>query len=214
MTRKIMHFSCAAFLLFIITDAALCQKSFNTSSTSFGIDIGYFLPVGVWQEHRYAEGVNQFQGDIKISAEIDQKIFGLRMGLICGYSRLNLSDWEDYAKYKGDIIDASASITEFELLLKYPALKLSTSWINVDLGVGYFLMKGHEVFDAYSYDYNFFASRVGIITGIEYKQLIFNDIALVVIVKGIFVIDGVQYADGLNRDVMGVPMTIGIRYLF
>lgn len=214
MIRKIRHFKTIILFLILFPEIAFSQNSDQYTFFSLGFDGGYFFPVGHWKTHRYAAGVDQFQGDFKIGLELETKITRIGIGIIAGYSRLDLSQWEEYAQRRGDIISASANIYDLGLLFKYYFIAQKPSLASIDLGFNYFFPQGHETFSAYSYDYSFFNSNFGFMIGIGVKHLLSDNLALSLNIRGMLSIEGVKYPDGLTYDIMGLPITIGIRYIF
>jgi len=214
MIRKIIFLEVIFLFLVLFTNIASGQNYDLSSFASFGFDGGYFLPLGEWKTHRYAEGVDHFQGNFKIGSELEIKSNKIGIGFIGSYSRFDLSEWEEYAQLKGNIIDASASLYELGILFKYYALVQKINLASIDLGVNYLFLNGRETFASYSYNYDFLRSKFGFIMGIGFKHLLADNLALNFNIRGVFLLEGIKYADGLTYDMTGLPMTVGIRYIF
>jgi len=198
----------------LFTGSAVGQENQDEYSGSFGLDIGYFLPVGNWTTHRYAEGVDQFQGGLMFGAELEARIFKIPIGLSYNYIRLSVEDWVDYAAQRGDPISASASMGVYGLTVKYYFLKKKPHLMVLELGGSYVTLKGHENFAGYSYDYNFLNPGLGFILVLGYNYLFNEHIALAIKAKALFRLEGISYADGQTNDIIGLPLTAGIKYFF
>ena len=214
MLRKIIFPEIIFLFLVLFTNIASSQNSDLVSFTSIGFDGGYFLPLGEWKTHRYAAGVDQFQGDFKLGSELEFKSNKIGAGFIGSYSRFNLSEWENYAQHKGDIIDASASLYELGILLKYYVFVQKSNLASIDMGLNYLFLNGRETFSSYAYEYDFLKSKFGFTIGIGFKHRLADNLALNFNMRGVFLFEGIKYADGLTYDMIGLPMTIGIRYIF
>jgi hypothetical protein len=214
MMRKIIFPEIIFLFLLMFTNIASSQNSDLASFASIGFDGGYFLPLGEWKTHRYAEGIDQFQGNFKIGSEFEIKRNKIGIGFIGSYSRFDLSEWEQYAQLKGDIVDASASTYELGILLKYYLLEQKTNLASIDLGANYLFLNGRETFNSYSYNYDFLWSKFGFTVGISFKHLLADNLALNFNLRGVLLLEGIKYADGLTYDMIGLPSTIGIRYIF
>ena len=214
MLNNIKYFIAGFLLLLFLTNIASGQNSNDSLFHSFGIDVGYFSTLGDWKKHRYAVGVDQFQGSFNFGAELETKLLNAGIGFLFSYSKLSVEDWEKFAQHEGDQIDASASMVNLGILLKLYLLTEIPQMLNLDVGVCYIFSEGHETFETYSYDYNFLKSGIGFITGMGYKHLLNKKIALVFNVRCLIKPDGIKYADGKSYTVIGLPLTLGIRYFF
>ena len=182
---------------------------------SFGVDVGYFVPVGNWTEHRYAPGVDQFQGAGTVMVEFATALSSrIHVAPFFTSTRLGVGDWEKYARAQGDAVSASALMTSFGMAFRYYALRSDPSFFDFDLGITYFNLSGDESSAGYSYDYDFMKRGVGLLFGVGYMRRVSRDIALRASVRLIYDEDGVHYADGESRHVYGIPVTVGVRYLF
>jgi hypothetical protein len=177
-----------------------------------GLDAGYFQPFGEWTEHRYALGAGLFGGSATFRGEVELRMRKWGIALNAGYTNLNTGAWEDYARARGDAIDASASLVQFGLLLK-PYLKTRRPHIvKLELGLIYSLLNGEERFAGRRFDYDFMKSGFGFMAGVGYDRYLSQSTALTLRAGGVFVPGGVQYADGVKYGLNGMPVTVGIRF--
>lgn len=180
---------------------------------TLGFDLGYFLPVGDWAAHRYAPGVDQFGGGLVAGGEFEASVAQFGLVLFGSHTRLGLDDWTSYSSSMGDAISASASFSSVGFLIRLYLLRSIPNFLDLGLGLGYFGFNGQESFASFSYDYNFLSSGLGIIGELGYKRLLGPNVALTLSTKAVLVPDGVEYADGPKYDVVGFPITLGIRYI-
>jgi len=177
-----------------------------------GIDAGYFQPQGAWTDHRYAPGADLFRGSATIRGEIELRMRKWGIALNAGYTNLDAGAWEEYARARGDEIDASASLTQFGLLLK-PYLKTRHPHVvKLEFGLIYSLPKGEERFAGRRFDYDFLKSSFGFMAGMGYDRYLSQSTALTFRFGEVFVPGGVQYADGVKYGLNGMPITVGIRF--
>jgi hypothetical protein len=202
------------FGLNILLSTAICQAADRDPGSSLGIHFGYFAPFGDWTEHRYAQGVDLFQGDFTFGGELEVQIVSIYAGFFYNYMRLRTGDWENYAQSQGDDLSASASMNEFGVRFKYYFTTDAPNFANLSLGLAGYNLQGNESYGGRTYDYDFLDGGVGITLGSAYKRMLSPRVALDVEVRVFFVIEGVKYADGEVRDVMGAPVTAGLSYHF
>jgi hypothetical protein len=178
----------------------------------FGIDAGYFQPLGEWMDHRYALGADFFRGSPTFRGEVELRMRKWGIALNAGYTNLNTGAWEEYAWAHSDEIAASASLTQLGLLLK-PYLKTRRPHVvKLEFGLIYSLPKGEERFAGRRFDYDFLKSGFGFMAGVGYDRYLSQYTALTLRAGGVFVPDGVQYADGVKYGLNGMPITVGIRF--
>jgi hypothetical protein len=182
------------------------------SAWIIGIDAGYFQPLGSWTDHRYARGVDLFQGSVAFNVDLERRMRRVGIALNAGYTKLNAGAWEDYAAAKGDRIESSASLIHFSALLR-PYLKTSKpDVVNLELGVLYLIPQSQERFANRSYDYDFLKRGFGFIAGLRYEHYLNRTTALALRTSGVFAPSGVQYADGEKHLLSGLPITLGFRF--
>ncbi len=200
-------------LLVVLLSSSVAST--HTRTSSVGIDAGLFLPQSNWKEHPYAPGVDQFKSGVALEFGLEVKLAswsGLAFNI--GYLKLSTSDWEEFAASQGDDIKASAYITYLGPVFipylwsdKYNVLKLR-------FGLNLFISDGEETFSNSSYHYDFLAERIGLILGTEYDRFISERIALALKLSVVYVPSGVIYADGIKHNIIGLPVTIGVRFYF
>ena len=200
----------------ILTTTAMTQTHTEPSSGSVGVHVGYFLPLGDWNKHRFAPNIDQFGGNIGFGGDLEIRLSD-RWGLAItgGYSKLDVSEWEDFARAAGDDVTASASVGHIGLLLR-PYLGTSRpDIIKIELGASLVFTKGKETFGRFSYEYDFLKSTVvGILLGIEYDRFLSENIALAARISSMIVPSGIEYADGVDQSLIIMPLTIGMRFHF
>lgn len=216
MPRTTRSLTSAVLFLVLFTARGWCQTDDELSGSSLGLDVGYCLPFGDWTNHRFANGVNQFESGLAFRGDLNLKV-GRKFALAItgGYIDLNATDWEDYARKKGDQIKASSSAAYVGLLLKPHLLISHPDVIVLELGAGLFFLNGQETFNGMTYDYDFLkGTRFGIIAGLEYGRFLSESFALSFRATGLIVPSGIQYADGLEHTITAVPITAGVRVFF
>jgi hypothetical protein len=105
-------------------------------------------------------------------------------------------------------------MVDYGLRFKYYFARRAPHYLNVSLGVGAYDLRGQESFDGRTYDYGFLQGGLGIVFGLGYKRLLSPEVAFTMEARVIFVVEGVKYADGEVRDVAGLPLTVGLSYMF
>ena len=183
---------------------------------AFGIDVGYLVTMGDWNSLRFKKDINMFNNNICYGADLEFKIWSLPLGIFINYAKLSTQEYEDYVEERGERISASASMMNLGFLLKYYALKQPKQFLNIDLGLGYISFSGHENSELYNYDYDFINkdANLTIIIGLGYKYLVEENVALSLTVRECINPGGINYADGTGYDVLFLPVSLGIRYLF
>jgi hypothetical protein len=203
-----------AIVLLVGLAATCCRAGDRGPGTNLGVHFGYFTTLGDWTQHRYAPGVDLLQGSFTFGGELELRFLGLHAGIFADYTRLRTKEWEDYARSQGDDVSASASMANYGVRFKYYFASSSPTYANVSLGVGGYDLRGHESFGGRTYDYDFLAGGAGIVVGCGFKRELSPQVAVTAEARAIFVIEGMKYADGEVRDVIGAPLTIGLCYLF
>jgi hypothetical protein len=184
----------------------------QSRSVVFGIDGGYMFPLGEWNKHRYAEGVNQLQGGIALNGDMEFGIRRIGIAMNGGYSNLSVAEWEKYAGSQGEELDASAYALYFGILLKIYLYERPPNTFNLEFGLNYFSLTGQETFTGKTYEYDFLNSRFGFIAGMGYERFLNKQISFTVRLKGLFVPNGIQYADGEKQTIIGLQATSGFRF--
>jgi hypothetical protein len=183
---------------------------------AFGIDLGSLVTMGDWNSLRLNDEIKMFNSNVCYGGELEFKVWDLPIGIFFNYAKLSTSEYEDYVQEQGEYISASASMMNFGLLLKYYAIKSPKHFFNVDLGLGYIGFSGSENSELFSYDYDFISKDANftIVIGLGYKFKLEENIALSLSAREIINPGGIKYADGKGYDVLVLPVSLGIRYLF
>ena len=210
--KKFLMFKLIVIIfIFLFANQGMTQEKERLYRFAFGMDAGYFLPYGDWQKHRFASGVNQFQGGVTFNPIVEVNLLGVYFGFFYNYSRLSVKDWEQYARSKGDILTASAKAEQLGLLIKYYFVNRNPNWFNFQIGLGYIDLKGTESFAGYTYDYDFLNSGAVYIIGFGYDRPLNERMILTLNAKMNWFPEGVKYPEKGNFDVIGFPITLGIR---
>lgn len=205
---------CLVVVLAVLGAPSVGRSEKADPGVSLEIHGGYFTPVGDWTAHRYAEGVDQLRGGFMIGGEFEFPLWGLHWSLFYDYTRLDTSPWEEYAQSQGDDISASAAMSDFGLRIKHYLARGGPDYLNLHVGLGSYNMRGTESYAGRTYDYDFLQNGFGLSVGFGYKRKLGPQIALVLRVDFFIAAEGIKYADGESADVYGVPVTLGIGYLF
>jgi len=216
MARTTKALTGVVLLLMFSTASGWCQTADELPGSSLGLDVGYYLPFGDWANHRFANGVNQFQSGLAFRGDLNFKV-GRKFALAItgGYIDLNETDWEDYARKKGDQIGTSSSAAYFGLLLKPHLMVSQPDIIILEFGAGVFFLNGQETFMGITYAYDFLKGiRIGIIGGLEYERFLSEKFALSLRATCLIVPSGIHYADGLKHTITALPITAGVRVYF
>lgn len=195
------------------TTGAAGQAEQAHGKFSIGAGIGVFQPMGDWTDHRYAPGVDQFSRGFLGEGIIEYQFgtWGAAAAFFSG-SSLGVGDWEDYAQSMGDDVTANAHMYHYGVLFRPYLLYRPAHIVKLDFGIGVFQAKGNESFLYFSYDYTFLQDKASLITGIEYSRFFNRNLAISVRVGFLFADGGVNFADGFTQNVMGLPVTVGIRF--
>lgn len=180
----------------------------------FGFEAGYLPFTGSWHEHRYADGINQFNGgpEFAFNFEVKGGFFGY--GFKAGYGIWNLYEWEDYAKSKGDKIDASASYFHIDYMLKMYPYTQKWNIVKLELGLNYFQADGQETYNGLNYDYDFLKWGIGLFFGIEYNHFFNKHVAWSLQARYLGVSNAIEYADGETSHIGMMPITTGLRFYY
>lgn len=202
--------------VFVLPQDASAAWGEDSPRNSASVEGGVFWPVGDWTGHRFARGVNQFQRGLALGIEFEHRlseVVGLAM--MGGYGSLDVSDWEAYARSRGDNVEGSASVFYGGLRLKFYLFDHGSHTVKAGFGGLYFASHGQEQFRSFVYDYDFFSnSSAAFLAGIEYDLSVSNAIACMVKVDLVVLPSGVEYTDGKTYSIYGVPTTLGFRFFF
>ena len=155
----------SALLLIIPFSICIGQNAIQFSIVG---GAGYFLPLSEWTNHRYVEGVNQFQGGYTFTPGIEIKLGSIGIGFVYEWARMGTADWEDYARAQGDEINANSSIQLLGWYFRYYLFNIAGNLLHTEAGVAYLSMKGEENFNGFSYNYDFLSSGIAFMVGFGY----------------------------------------------
>jgi len=177
----------------------------------YSIESGYFYPVGPWNNHRYASGVDQFTGGPSIGLTLEQKFTHTGIGLNFTYTWLSAGQWEDYAGQLGQSLTGNGYFYHIDLLFTiYPWQRLSNLG-KIELGLNFIQAGGKETFAGETYDYDFMSWGIGIIAGMEYDYFISDFTALAVKLRFLGAGGVIDYADGTDHAFTGFTFFLGLK---
>jgi hypothetical protein len=219
------HIVCGAVIWALLLTGAAGQSDDEGPSTSAGINLGFFIPKGDWNKHPYAEGVEQFRKSMTGSVEMEFMIFHwLGLGGHVGYTNLDMSRWEEYARAGGSEISAKAYMFNLGATLNGYLLSSKTANIKGELGFGLFEPEGeetnkiidslggiHDTLDL-SYKYDFLKTKFGYIFGLEFNQFFTDNIGLAFKICYLVVPAAIQYKDNTDYTLTALPITFGVRF--
>ena len=200
-------------LIFVCQDASGKWQDARSSNSVF-VGAGILWPVGDWTGHRFAQGVNQFQRGLTFALEFEHRFSELAsFSLTGGYGSLDVNDWENYARSRGDNVEGSAYVLYGGLRLNFYIFNHRPNTLKMGVGVLYLGSHGQEQFRSFAYDYDFLpGSSVAFLTGVEYEWSINDSFALTAKADLVVAPSGVEYVDGKEYAIYGVPTTLGIRF--
>jgi len=178
-----------------------------------GLDGGVQVPVSDWTQHPYAIGIDQFAPGFYARLMTEGRLGGA-VSLLVGaaYGQFDVKEWVSYAREQGVDIDASAEAAWLDLALSAGHRTSSIVTLKLTFGVTWFIPNGRETFGGATYEYSFLRSRLGMLGGLELDYRMGRSVGLALGATLRYVPNGVQYASGLTRNVIVVPVTIGLRF--
>jgi hypothetical protein len=202
--------------MFVVIITVLFMLGFSLSQSSteiiFGVDAGYFHPMGDWTSHRYVlEGsvtdidLKQFQGSYVFIPEFEIKFSDISLALYYNYTKLSASDWENYAN-----VSVSSSMSQLGLFIRYFFLNSKPNLMNLEIGMNYIFLNGKERY-IYSYDYDFLTKGLGFTFGLGYRYAVNERLSLVANVRVLWRPEGIKYPAGKAYDIFGIYFTPGIK---
>ena len=182
-------------------------------TVSFGIDLGKFFPMGDWTEHRLG-AVDEFGGGFNIDFDLQFRPWrGGAIAINGGYRNISTDKWENYAAGKGDVVEASAYITNVGILLKPFLVARHPNLLKAELGVNAFFANGTEKFNGINNDMDYLLIQIGFIIGLEYALMLNEQFSLGIKSRFIFIPTGKKYADGMaNFDITGFTGGLSLRF--
>lgn len=223
------HFHRALLLpLAIVAAAATASGESHATKTpgAIGIQIGYAIGAGSWQNHRYAD-VNQFGNDLVFVGDFEigfntpadrnaaapSPFTTWSAAMIIAYTRLATSDWEDYVRDQGDYIESSAEIWHIDAVLRRRIVTTRYHLLRFEFGGGLALANSEETYQDLQYEYDFLQSTRGeIILGLVYDWRFRSFAGLTARTGFIWAGNGIKYADGEEMGITTFPLTVGIRF--
>ncbi|MCK6622217.1 MAG: hypothetical protein HUU32_02370 [Calditrichaceae bacterium] len=199
----------AIMLLSLLFNNGMSQTKFNLSGT-----IGYFAPLGDWQKHMYAEGVNQFQGGYSMFPEAELKFKDVALSVIFNYSKMSATDWEEFVSEEGADIIVSASQSQIGGVVKYYFVNSQPHLFDFEAGAVYLFLKGTEQFHSYSYEYDFLNSGFAILSGLGYQFSLNDRLSIILPIRVLWRPEGIQFSDGRSLDIFGLYITPGLKFIF
>jgi hypothetical protein len=182
---------------------------------SLSLYTGYSLAQGDWTQHPYAP-VSFFKQGFVFGGELAFRITDmLSVAINGGYSRLNTSDWENYARSMGDEVTSKASMGYLALMPRLFVKNTAPDLISLDAGPLMLFESGNERIGARSFNYDFLSSpKFGGVVGIAYDRYVSENFGVYLRVAGLWVPSALEYADRRSFALITIPITIGGRFLF
>ncbi len=212
MSHRLKYFLFVLVLVLATPPAANAQTGRKFPHAVLGLNLGYFQPLGAWNDHRYARNIELFNGGALFDAELELRFRQVGLALCGGYSALHTGAWQNYAAARGDKVEASASFTQLGGLFRIYLHEREADAFSFDFGMNYAMPTGQEKIATGVYDYDFLKSRLGFTAGVGYHRRLSSTVALAFRIGGMFVPGGVAYAGGEKHDLNGLAITVGIRF--
>ena len=197
----------------VLLTAGLCFADTTFEFSAMG-GVGYFQPLGDWTAHRYAPGVDQFQGRYTVFPELEVKINDIGIGMLYSYTRLSSVEWEDYVRSQGGDLYASGSLGQLGGMVRYYPINTDRHEVDIEGGLVYVWLRGTEKYRGFEYDYDFLASGLGFLVGAGYSYSFNDRLALMVPVRLLWRPEGIRYPEGSTNDVFGVLLAPGLKLTF
>lgn len=207
---------CKIILLVTGIVAFLAGVCFADTTIEFSLmgGIGYFHALGDWTTHRFAPGVDQFQGRYTLSPEFEVKINDIGIGLFYSYTRLSAVDWEDYARSQGDDLYASGALGQLGGVVRYYPVNTERHAVNIEGGLSHVWLTGNEKYRGFDYEYDFVQSGLGFLMGAGYQYSFNERLSLTLPVRFLWKPEGIRYPEGNTYDVLGLLLMPGLKLTF
>jgi hypothetical protein len=194
----------------------LAFNGIGQNGTKFSLtgNVGYFMPMGEWTEHRYASNVNQFAGSYTVSPELEIKFSDVAIGFIYSYARMNTTEWEDYVNSQGESLNASASMSHVGGFVRYYIYNSMRNFIHIEAGATYLFISSNEQFNGYTYEYDFLKPGMAFLAGAGYQYAFNERLTIVLPVQLLWRPEGVKYGEGKTLDIFGIYFTPGLKLSF
>ena len=205
------HSVLAMTLLAVLASPGVGRSSVEFSATG---KLGYFLPLGDWYKHRYAVGVDQFQGSYVLSPEVEIKFGDIGISVLYSYADLKTTQWEDFVNRQGENLYASGSISQLGGMLQYYFVDTPQNSAYIEGGLCYVYLDGKEQYRGFDYEYDFLQSGLGYVGGAGY-QLGFNRrLSLLLAARFLWEPEAVKYPEGKTYDLFGIYFLPGLKLTF
>lgn len=182
---------------------------------SLSLQAGYAVASGEWTAHPYAP-VTLLGQDFIVGGEIAFRLSdNLALAATGLYSKLNTSEWDEYARSRGDDVRSSASAAFIGILLRPYLKNTPPDLLSFDFGPVLFFGGGTENFAARRFEYDFLGSPVlGGLAAVEYDRMLGADYSLFLRLSAIYARSAVEYSGDAGRDLLSFPVTAGARIFF
>jgi hypothetical protein len=176
--------------------------------------LGYLQPLGEWTAHRYAPGVDQFQGSYTVAPEFEVKIGDIGISVLYVYSSLSTAEWEDYVSGQGGGLSASGSLSQLGGVVKYYLIDTERNAVHIEGGLSYLFLNGNEQYRGFDYEYDFLKSGLGFLAGAGYEYAFNEQLSAVTPVRFLWRPEGIKYPEGKADDIFGLLLMVGLKLTF
>jgi opacity protein-like surface antigen len=176
--------------------------------------VGYSLPLGEWTSHRYAPGIDQFQGGYTVSPEVGIRFRDLGISIMYTYSGMSTKEWEDYVGGQGESLSASGSLSQLGGVIQYYFVRTDRSAAHIEGGLSYVFLRGDEQYRGFSYEYDFLKSGLGFLAGAGYQYAFNEQLSVVFPVRFLWRPEGIKYPEGKTYDIFGLLFMPGLKLTF
>jgi len=176
--------------------------------------VGYSLPLGEWTSHRYAPGIDQFQGGYTVSPELEIKFGDLGISIMYTYSSMSTTEWEDYVGGQGENLFASGSLSQLGGVIQYYFVDTGRNAAHIEGGLSYIFLNGDEQYRGYDYKYDFLKSGLGFLAGAGYQYAFNERLSVVLPVRFLWRPEGIKYREGKTHDIFGLLFMPGLKLTF
>lgn len=195
------------------TMASPCFGEMSVKFSALG-RVGYFLPMGQWMSHRYASGIDQFQGGYAVSPELEIKFDDIAIGILYSYANMSTAQWEDFVNSHGEGLAATGSLSQIGGVLRYYVVDTARHSIHIEGGLSYLALGGNEQYRGYNYEYDFLQSGAAFLAGAGYEYSFNRRLSMTLPGRFLWKPNGIKYPEGRTYDVFGVFFLPGLRLKF
>ena len=207
---------CKRILIAMAILTMTATACFGQDSIEFSVigRAGYFLPLGEWSSHRYAPGVNQFQGGYLVSPELELKFNDIGIALWYSYASLRTTEWEDFVSGQGESLFASGSLSALGGAIQYYFIDTERNSVHIEGGLSYVYCKGNEQFKGFDYECDFLKSGMGFLGGAGYQYSFNERLSMLLPVRFLWRPEGIKYPEGKTYDIFGMYFLPGLKLTF